>query len=191
MFHWFSNHGVSKGVIFIQETHTSEDSYREWKCIFKGEIIMSHGTNNSKGVAILLGNKLEHKIKSEIIDKKGRYIILLIEIQGTEFILINIYQPNDEPGQIETLGDIVSKVNGLEAPVCIPIIWGGDFNVTFTHSLEAVGGNPVLKVRTLESLQLIMTDMDLCDIWRLRNPNSKQFTWSGLSRAVKGYKYKN
>lgn len=95
MFHWFSRHGAQKGVVFIQEMHSTIDSYENWKLIFKGDIIMSHGTNLSKGVAILLGEKLDINTHLRIVDEKGRYIILNVNIQGTEILLINIYQPND------------------------------------------------------------------------------------------------
>lgn len=82
MLHWLSRHNVSKGITFLQETHTTDECKRVWGNVFKGDILMSHGTNNSKGVAILLGDKLEHKIQETSIDRRGRYIILSVVIQG-------------------------------------------------------------------------------------------------------------
>ena len=39
--------------IFLQETHSKVDSERQWKNEWGGDMIMSHGTSNSCGVAIL------------------------------------------------------------------------------------------------------------------------------------------
>lgn len=183
LFHWFSRHGAQKGVVFIQETHSTIDSYENWKLIFKGDIIMSHGTNFGKGVAILLGEKLDINTHLKIVDEKGRYIILNVNIQGTEILLINIYQPNDEKGQVETLHEIISEVNKLDLQADTPIIWGGDFNAIFDTNLDASGDNPSLKVKTLEVLDTIMTDLDLCDIWRVRNSSTKRYTWRGTAQG--------
>ena len=50
------------------------------------------------------------------------------------------------------------------------IAFGGDFNVFFEAKLEAhQRGNPVLK----KNLQ-IKEKVNLCDIWRIRNPNTKR-----------------
>ena len=83
---------------------------------------MSHGANNSKGVAILMGNKLDQTITASVIDQKGRYIILLVEIQGSNFLLINSYQPNDEKSQVEVLKEIIDKMTTIDYPVDTSII---------------------------------------------------------------------
>lgn len=152
MLHWFSKHGALKGVALIQETHSTKESHEEWKLDFKGDVVMAHGTNFSKGVAILIGEQLDHKIQSQIVDNKGRYIILNINIHGTDFILINIYQANDEKGQVEMLNEIISEVNGQDIPADTPIIWGGDFNAIFDTNLDASGGNPTLKIFKIDFL---------------------------------------
>ena len=56
------------------------------------------------------------------------------------------------------------------------IVVGGDFNVTFDSGLDCCGGNPTQKesVKVIHDLRL---DFDLVDIWRLRIPETKRFTW--------------
>jgi len=185
MLNWFVKHGATGGVTFVQETHTTADSQQKWEECFKGEIIMSHGANNSKGVAILMGNKLDQTITASVIDQKGRYIILLVEIQGSNFLLINSYQPNDEKSQVEVLKEIIEKLVTIDYPVDTSIIWGGDFNLVFDLDLETSGGNPSLKHKSIETMQTILMDSDLCDIWRVRNPDVKRFTWSGCAQGKK------
>ncbi len=41
-------------VMFVQETHTDVQNENAWKMEWEGEVIMSHKTNISGGVAILL-----------------------------------------------------------------------------------------------------------------------------------------
>ena len=57
------------------------------------------------------------------------------------------------------------------------IVFGGDFNLFFELKLEAQGGNPVLKKKSLAKLIQIKEKFDLCDIWRIRNPNTKRYTF--------------
>ena len=44
--------------IFLQETHSKHETERQWKNEWGGEIIMSHGSPNSRGVAIFLRKEL-------------------------------------------------------------------------------------------------------------------------------------
>ena len=61
----------------------------------------------------------------------------------------------------------------MDCPIDAFIIWGGDFNFLFDIDLEASGGNPRLKIWSIETIREIMIDLDLCDIWRVRNPDTK------------------
>ena len=55
-------------------------------------------------------------------------------------------------------------------------MYGGDFNLFFNSSLKAQGGNPIIK-KFLAKLIEIKETLDLCDIWRIRNPKSKRLTF--------------
>ena len=52
----------------------------------------------------------------------------------------------------------------------------GDFNVILNPSLDSEGGKPVIKKKTIAKLIQITENLDLCDIWRIRNPKRKRFT---------------
>ena len=158
----------------MQETHSTENVEINWSNGTRGELLFSHGSSNSRGAAILFGNQLEYKIIEKIADNNGRFIIVLCIIQDTHFLLINTYSPNDENSQVETVNEIFLKVNELEIPLDTFIIWGGDFNITFDLKLEAFGGNPTLKVKTIQIIKELLTEMNLCDIWRIRNPCAKR-----------------
>ena len=56
-------------------------------------------------------------------------------------------------------------------------VFGEDFNLSFAAKLEAQGGNPVLKKKSLRKLIQIKEKFDLCDIWRITNPNTTRHTF--------------
>lgn len=128
---------------------------------------------------ILIGKNLELKVIHKVICQRGRFIILLCEIQGKSFLLINSYAPNDEASQVNFLREIYEKIREFETPDDTRIIWGGDFNFTFNLEFEALGGKPTKKILSVETMETIMNDIQVCDIWRIRNQNCKRFTWSG------------
>ena len=57
------------------------------------------------------------------------------------------------------------------------IICVGDFNLLFNIKLESYGGNPVFKKRSVRKGFELKETYDLTDIWRIRNPKAKQYTF--------------
>ena len=81
-------------ICCLQETHfRPRDTYRlkvrGWKKIF-------HANRNQKkaGVAILISDKIDFKIKDVTRDKEGHYIMMKGSIQEEDITIINIYAPN-------------------------------------------------------------------------------------------------
>ena len=57
------------------------------------------------------------------------------------------------------------------------MIFAGDFNLIFDRNLESAGGNPLLKKHSLSEIIKLNENFNLCDIWRVRNPHKKLFTF--------------
>ena len=81
-------------ICCVQETHfRPRDTYtlkvRGWKKIF-------HANRNQKkaGVAILISDKIDFKIKTIIRDKEGHYIMIKGSIQEEDIRIVNIYALN-------------------------------------------------------------------------------------------------
>ena len=53
-----------------------------------------------------------------------------------------------------------------------------DFNLLFDSKLDAQGGNPTMKKKSLAKLIELKESYDLCDIWRVRNMKSRKFTFT-------------
>ena len=81
-------------ICCLQETHfTSRDIHklkvRGWKKIF-------HANRDQKkaGVAILILDKIDFKMKSILRDKEGHYLMIKGSIQEEDITILNIYAPN-------------------------------------------------------------------------------------------------
>ena len=160
------------GFLFLQETHSTKHDENTWKQQFSSKTFFSHGENNSCGVLIsYLGDKTL-EIKKELRDTNGRILILDAIIDGSKFILINVYNANTENEQGKTLSNLITLLESIynqdKASIC-----GGDFNLFFDKTLECDKGNPKLKKDSVAKLIGFKETFDLCDIWRVRNPNSK------------------
>lgn len=175
IFNWFLKQNAD--LCFLQETYSTEEIENQWRAQWRGEIFFAHGSTHSRGVAILIRKGFDFKSKSSRSDEEGRYLILEASIQDANFLLVNIYAPNVISKQSSfflTLSDLISE-QGQSAPDC-KILLGGDFNVTLDPALDCSGGNPSLK-ESVKFLEDIMMENDLVDIWRIRNPDNKRFTW--------------
>ena len=62
---------------------------RGWKSVFN-----ANGKQKKAGVAILISDKVDLKIKNIIRDKDGLYIMIKGSIQGEDITIVNIYAPN-------------------------------------------------------------------------------------------------
>ena len=81
-------------ISYIQETHfRPKDTYtlkvRGWK-----NILHANRKQKKAGVAILISDKLDHKMKKIISDKEGHYIMIKGSIQEEVITIVNIYASN-------------------------------------------------------------------------------------------------
>ena len=99
-----------ENIFLLQETHTTVDSEQDWKDEWDGEIIFSHGSSNSRGVAILIKSTVTITINKRDIDQDGRYIILDSEISKKCIVVANIYGPNnDNPSFFQNVIELIEN----------------------------------------------------------------------------------
>ena len=139
-------------------------------------MFLSHGTNHSKGAAILVSSKLDFEAKSVIYNPDGRYVLIDAMIQDSPFLLLNIYAPNDTSEQCTFFWNILEVLDEHNFDSSSQFIIGGDFNVHLNAVLDNSGGKieKNASVRTVEELKF---SYDLIDIWRIRNIDKRQYTW--------------
>ena len=67
-------------------------------------------------------------------------------------------------------------LKGARAEQDHPFIVGGDFNIILDHVIDGQGGNSKRK-DSGKIIKDISAELDLFDLWRIRNPTVTRFTW--------------
>ena len=114
-------------ICCLQETHfRPRDTYRlivrGWKKIFH-----ANGNQKKTGVAILVSDKIDFKIKTVIRDKEGHYIMIKGSIQEEDLTIINVYVPNIGAPQY-----IRQMLTTMKGEIDSNTIIVGDFNTSPT-----------------------------------------------------------
>ena len=176
IFEYLKNSVGSNGFLFLQETHSSLADGKKWGEWIKRTYIFSLGKTNSCGVAIgYVGNKVAVLDKKN--DKNGCILILDVMVDETNFVLVNIYNPNTETEQVKTLLDLGKMLEIIKDFSDKHIVLAGDFNFFFDTSLDSYGGKPTLKKKAIAKFIKLKEKFDLCDIWRIGNPKTKRCTF--------------
>jgi exonuclease III len=159
-------------LMTMQEAHIEEQDLDNWRDVWKGGIIYSCGTNNSKGVVILIRENLEHEIIEEIADKEGRWIIATIQLKGVILTIANFYGPNDDdPSHLEKMIEELYRIKPSKLVVT------GDFNLVLNINIDKQGGLPRTNFKSQKILKEWMEEDEITDIWRIKNPDKRIYTW--------------
>ena len=143
--------------------------------------MFSHGSNYSRGVLIAFREGLHFTVEKEMKDSRGRILMLKGIIQNSKYLLINFYNANTEQQQVDTLKEVSSMLDQIDLDSEYKLIWGGDFNFYFDLSLEEDGGKPSIRLMSLSKFESINQKIDLCNVWRIRNHDSRRFTYCSKS----------
>lgn len=80
---------------FFQETHSVKNDAQLWKAQWGNDIWISHGSERAAGAAILK-NSFNGVILNSEGDPKGHFFILIININDTVILLVNLYGYNSK-----------------------------------------------------------------------------------------------
>ena len=64
------------------------------------------------------------------------------------------------------------------------IVIGGDFNCPLNPTLDKTGGIMTPRKSVINCIIDVQSQLDLVDIWRVKNPQTKSFTWSQRSPLI-------
>ena len=133
-----------------------------WKKIF-------HANRDQKkaGVAILISDKINFKIKAVKRDKEGHYIMIKVSIQQ-DITIINIYAPNIGAPQY-----VRQRLTSMKGEINNTIIVG-DFNTPLTPMDRSTKQKINKETQTLNDT---MDQLDLIDIYRTFHPKTMNFTF--------------
>ena len=98
-------------------------------------------------------------------------------------MFLNIYAPNKTNEQCIFYDEIQNELDKLEIDTDCKLIVGGDLNVIREPDLDGSGGSPKLK-ESSKKIENLCLSLDLIDIWRIRNPKLKRFSWRQKSPMI-------
>ena len=95
LFSFLDNKNVD--IACLQETYCTQDFENDFSLNWNGRIYHSFTTSaHSKGVCILISNKIDFKLINHHIDNDGRRVMINIEIDDTYYSVMSVYCPNSE-----------------------------------------------------------------------------------------------
>ena len=169
LFHWL--HKKQVDIIVLQETHSTDSDEKQWPHEWGDKhFYMNHGTNQSAGVSILFWQN--HAFAPRILypDNCGKTLIVVITYQDKEYVIVNIYGPNEEEPVF--FADLYRQLFEMDQS---NVIIGGDLNMTLSP-LDKLGGQSTplsVKAEVFTSL----TESEYLDTFRLLHPDKRIFTW--------------
>ena len=80
-------------ICCLQETHFRHRETYRWKVRGWKKLFHANGNQKKAGVAILISDKIDFKIKTITRDKEGHYIMIKGSIQEVDITIVIIYAP--------------------------------------------------------------------------------------------------
>ena len=160
---YFKNKTGKNRILFLQETHVEG----KWKDELSAPVFYSHGTSNFDYV--LWKNII--CVNTQTTDKHGWVVILDVTIDGSEYLLVNIYNANIESGQLNVLNDLSEQMKKVTITHGKQTFLADDFNLFFDSNLGAKGGKPILKEKSVVKMIELNEEYDIWYLimWYLEN----------------------
>ena len=97
--------------------------------------------------------------------------------QGYIFLLVNLYNSNNGNEQVQIIEKVTLAIENIDPNHSYNVVMGGNFNFIQDTVYDSDGGSPTLKMSSITELSQLKNSRDLVDIWRIRNPLTKRFTY--------------
>ena len=113
-----------------------------------------------------------------VADTQGRFLILKVEICGEQALLVNIYGPNRDNEWVSFYHAVLQIIIKKDFDSIENIIFGGDFNCPLNTAVDKRDGNLIPRTSLINAIEQIQSELDLQDIWHIKNPMMRSYTWS-------------
>lgn len=123
---WKEAENHSCDVLCVKEMHFLATKPPGCKHIFQANF-----KKKKRGVMVAIRDSISFRLHASLIDDKGRYIILIVELNGTLCTLVNIYAPNRH--QIRFIRRTLTRARSIQKG---QLLICGDFNIIIPASGE-------------------------------------------------------
>ena len=127
-------------------------------------IFHAKGNQKKAGVAILISDKIDFKIKTVTRDKEGHYIMIMGSIQEEDITIVNIYALN-----IGACPYIRQRLTTIKREIDSTAIIVGGFNPPLTPMDRSC------RQKINKETQALNDTLDLIDIYRTFHPKTAEY----------------
>ena len=167
-------------IYLLQETHLPDVTQGKlWEKQWGGHALWSPGTNRSAGVGLLLHPTSSVEIVSHNTDTDGRVLAAKLKHNEHVFQLLNVYAPNQPSDRVTFFGTLWRLVYRN-----VDTIVTGDFKCVPDILLDKWGGDNTLGDKGIMQLHAFADSLSLEDVYRVKNPGGKLFTWFNGPHSV-------
>lgn len=118
----------------------------------------------------MIHKSVPFQVNNTIPDAAGRYLVVQGTLLQENINLISIYGPNDDnPSFFENLFLLIASLPGTA-------LIAEDFNCTLDPKLDRSSGVDTSHAHSRKKIQRFITELNLCDPWRVQNPAKKEFS---------------
>lgn len=169
-------------LILLQEVHWSVNDSKFWRSQWGDQIYLSHATNHSAGVAILF-NKFKGNVVETHLSAEGRWIILVLRINGGILVVNNIYGHNNNALAKNMIIQLTAELKRVrEKYTNAHLIIGGDLNDTaedLKHKLPAR-----MSTTRFNVVSYLCERLNVVDAWQYMHPYLREYTWSNATGSL-------
>lgn len=165
---WQEAKKLKGDILCIQDTNFSRD--KQPKCKDKSFPHIFHACAPTKkcGTMIAINKSVAFKLHTAVTDPKGRYIILVCELNNLLYTIVNLYAPNT--GQASFLKALHHKINKHKQGA---LLICGDFNCVVDTSLDCSSHQSAHRYE----LKTFLAETNLYVSWRCINSTERDYTY--------------
>ena len=140
------------------------------------KVFHANGNQRKAGVAILISDKIDFKIKTTTKEKEGHYRMIKGSIQEEDITIVNIYAPNI--GAPQYIRQMLTAIKGEIGSNTIIV---EDFNST----LSPMDRSSKMKINEeTQALNDTLNKMDLIDIYRTFQPKTADYNFFSSAHGI-------
>ena len=123
----------------------------------------------------MIPKHIKCEIKEVKVDSNGRYVLVKGVFNNNALTLLNIYAPTQDKQQqqINLLDELTELIN----ETADNLIWGGDFNLHLEPTKDKFQCTQTNCTQAVNYMKELMDNLNICDVWRIMNPNAQRYTW--------------
>ena len=162
-------------LVLLQETNLHPSDHKFIQSTWNSPVFFA-SIGGRAGTLILTRKNSNIQILSHWSDPDGRVVQVTLRWNDLELTVSSVYAPSKPDERIPFFENFLDT---FPAPETALHLIGGDFNCIQSLSHDKSGGDPTNGNVGFNELQDVMSFLDLEDLWRIRNPHSKEFTFTG------------